>query len=115
MQTTISIPLVLVSLDGQIAPVKNCRNELYSYLTMALDLPVKNMTTSIQRACSNAVGPNNYTISSEEWTCFEGSLYNSETHTCVKTGILGKSPTDIIGLKLQDISRKKCLSLFKMN
>nr|KAG5713679.1 hypothetical protein BaRGS_024727 [Batillaria attramentaria] len=97
-QATISIPFVLLSMDGQVLPVERCKNELYGYLASSLAAPVSAVMANISAACPSAVGPQNYTVTSEEWVCAETRVYNAQLHTCDKFGALEESITKTKGL-----------------
>ena len=53
---------------------------------------------NVTAACPDAVGPLNYTRAAEEWSCFEGRVYNAQAHSCDKFGALEESLTKTKGM-----------------
>lgn len=96
-QAVISLPFVLLSVHGQSAPVEKCTTHLYTYLAASLGDPVSSMMVNVTEACPDAVGPQNYTRAAEEWSCFEGRVYNAQAHSCDRFGALEESITKTKG------------------
>ena len=96
-QAIISIPFVLLTKAGQAAAVEQCKSHLYTYLASSLGDPVSSMMVNVTAACPDAVRPANFSKAAEEWGCFEGRVYNAQTHTCDRFGALEESITKTKG------------------
>ena len=85
-------------MDGQQEPVEKCKDQLFNYLALSLAAPVSAMMVNISSVCPHAVGPQNYTVTSEEWVCFESRIYDAQQHTCDHVGALEESITKTKGM-----------------